>query len=59
MRHRLQGTDDDCFSLISKFTVSSATQKFIRIVSAELSETGTEYKIQSFNPETQSAVRLR
>ncbi|KAJ9107506.1 hypothetical protein QFC21_000962 [Naganishia friedmannii] len=41
--------------LISKFTVSSATQKFIRIVSAELSETGTDYKIQSFNPKTQAS----
>ncbi|KAJ9123251.1 hypothetical protein QFC22_001447 [Naganishia vaughanmartiniae] len=37
------------------FTVSSATQKFIRIVSAELSETGTDFKIQSFNPKTQAA----
>jgi hypothetical protein len=46
-----------CSSLISKFTVSSATQKLIRIVSAELSETGTDYKIQSFNPKTQAAVR--
>lgn len=50
-RSRNAYTEGRVLSLISKFTVSSATQQAIRTVTAELSGADTGYEVLNFSPD--------